>query len=120
MRALNMIHVSFFFQLVGVHSHVLGVSFVCFERPLAITDYFNPIFKCIFPCHVRILVSSIRLSRWLWCLCSIKLISVPARRLLLELPVHILPAVPVLLSAGRQRLTAINFHNMTSDLGSML
>lgn len=85
-----MLYVRLFFELVGVHTEVLGMSFIFLNRPAAVLDRLKPAFEPI-----------LIILRWLGPLLLVHHEGIIAAGLLLELAVHILPAVPVeLTSAG--------------------
>ena len=88
---------------------MLRVSFILLDGPSAFLSVLNPVFESI----------DVVLRRRRNLL-SVHLVAIVARRLLLELTTHELPAVPVLLSSASLGLAAVHFHDVTSDLGRLL
>lgn len=71
MSALDVVHVSLFFKLIRIHGHVLGVSFVFLEGPLAFANHLNPVLQLVLPGPHCIYVPKILgLGRGLRYLCS--------------------------------------------------
>ena len=85
------------------------MSFILLDGPSAFLSVLNPVFESI----------DVVLRRRRNLL-SVHLVAIVARRLLLELTTHELPAVPVLLSSASHGLAAIHFHDVACDLGRLL
>ena len=109
MRFLNVLHVGLQLLLVRIHGHMLRVSFIFLDGPSALLSVLYPVFESV----------DVVLRRR-WNLLFVHLVAIVARRLLLELTTHELPAIPVLLSSASHGLATVHFHDVTCDLGRLL
>jgi len=106
-----MLQMPHLFDLVCVHAHVLAMSIICVRGPTTRLRVVDPVLHRLDGATLRRLSSLLPLHH---------VVHLASLRVRIKLPVHVLGAVPVLLSAARQRLSSIYSHDVTCDLFGVL